>query len=282
MLAVRRALRACVESLQAAVTVEDLPAVEVIKLQGLFELKEMLVEVGSFQRLDDVLLTRAAMGVAVLSEDEGIPLALDDGTQNGHTGTAGDVADDIVQLDVHLVQGFLHMLDVRGTVADKHIALAGNSAEASDLFCWTEGSGEQAVAVKLLEPLAIEDVGLFAGDVFHVAGIDEADFNASMLEDIIQRYPVDAGGFHGHTGDATGQEPVGKIVKVTGESRESSDRFAVAVGWHSSIDFCGSDVDAGSVGVQGFKSLWYNLVKTFLGPASHGDLRSCCTNSMDG
>jgi len=154
------------------------------------------------------------------------------------------------------------VLEVCGSVPEKHIALAGDRAQAADLFCGTEGGREQAVAVELLEPLAIEDVGLFAGDVFHVSGIDEADFNAGMLEDIIQRYPVDASGFHGNTGDATSQEPVGKLVQVTGESRESPDRFAVAVGRHGDIDFCGSHVNAGGVWVEGFQGLWYNRVET--------------------
>jgi hypothetical protein len=47
--------------------------------------------------------------------------------------------------------------------------------------------------VELLDPLAIEDVRLAAGDVLDVAGVDEKDLEAALFEDIIDRDPVDAG-----------------------------------------------------------------------------------------
>jgi len=42
---------------------------------------------------------------------------------DGHAGEAIDVADYLSQLDVHLLQGLLHVLHVLGSIADQHLAL---------------------------------------------------------------------------------------------------------------------------------------------------------------
>jgi hypothetical protein len=180
------------------------------------------------------------------------------------------------------VQGFLHVLDVSGAVAQEHIALTGDGAEAADLFGRAEGGSKQSVAVELLEPLAIEDIGLFARDVLHMAGINEADLDAGMLEDVIQRNPVDAGGFHGHTTDVTRTEPVGKLVQIPGERREGPDRFAVAIRRDGDVDFGRADINAGNIGVDSLESLRYNGFTVLRGSGSHGNLRSCCRHSIEG
>ena len=41
-----------------------------------------------------------------------IALPSDDGFENRHSGHAGDVGDDIVQQQIHLLQRFLHMLNM--------------------------------------------------------------------------------------------------------------------------------------------------------------------------
>ena len=125
------------------------------------------------------------MGIAVPAEDDGVTFTSKESTKNGQAGGASDVADDVVKLEVHLVKCFLHVLDMCGAVAQEHIPLAGDGAEAADLFSRTERGGEQSVAVQLLEPLAIEDISLFAGDVFDIPGIDQADLDAEMLEDVV-------------------------------------------------------------------------------------------------
>ena len=68
------------------------------------------------------------MAVAVLSKEVRIVLSGDNGANNSKAGYAGDVADDVIQLDVHLMQCFLDMLDVCRTVFEKHFTLARDSA----------------------------------------------------------------------------------------------------------------------------------------------------------
>jgi hypothetical protein len=61
--------------------------------------------------------------VAIPGEHVGVALAVDDGAKDPHSRDAGDVADDVMQLDIHLHQGLLHVLDVRRGVLDQPLAM---------------------------------------------------------------------------------------------------------------------------------------------------------------
>ena len=41
-----------------------------------------------------------------------VPLTGEDRLEDGHAGHAGDVADDLLELEVHLREGLLHVLDM--------------------------------------------------------------------------------------------------------------------------------------------------------------------------
>src|SRR4030095_11559621 len=56
----------------------------------------------------------------------------------------GDVADHLVEVDVHLGQRLLHALDVRGAVADQGVALAQVAAQHAGLIIGAEGAREEA------------------------------------------------------------------------------------------------------------------------------------------
>lgn len=104
--------------------------------------------------------------------------------------------------------------------------------------------------MQLLEPLAIEDVGFLARDIFEVTCIDQTDLDTLVLKDFIKRDPVDTSGFHGDTGDVTLLEPGGQLVKVAGERGEAADALLVAVGGHGDIDFGGANINASGIGVD--------------------------------
>jgi hypothetical protein len=66
--------------------------------------------------------------------------------------------------------------------------------------------------VELLNPLAVQDVGLLTGDVLELAGIDQVDLEAAFFQQLVDRNPVDAGGFHGHHVYLAGGQPGGQSL----------------------------------------------------------------------
>jgi hypothetical protein len=106
--------------------------------------------------------------------------------------------------------------------------------------------------VELLDPSAVEHVGLTAGDVLHTAGVDEADVEAAFFEDLEEGDPVDAGRLHGDGRHAAGGEPVRQGVEVGGEGFEFSDVLALGIGagWDGDEVRVGADVDASGVGAD--------------------------------
>ena len=56
-----------------------------------------------------------------------------------HPGHAGDVTDDLVQQEIHLMQGFLHMLDMTGGSANDRLAMAEQRAEVTAFIRGTKG-----------------------------------------------------------------------------------------------------------------------------------------------
>ena len=64
-------------------------------------------------------------GMAMVSQFDRVVLAGHNVADDRQTGLTGDVADNIVQLNVHQAEGLLHPLDVGGPVADEIIPMAG-------------------------------------------------------------------------------------------------------------------------------------------------------------
>jgi len=133
---------------------------------------------------------------------------------------------------------------------DEHVPMADEGAEDADIISGAEGALEEAVSVELLDPLAVEDISLAAGDVLDVSGVDEEDLKTAFIEDFKDGDPVDAGGLHGHGVDATGQEPIGQSMQGTGIGLEGPDGLGTTVFRHSGIDFRGADVETGGVEID--------------------------------
>jgi hypothetical protein len=149
--------------------------------------------------------------------------------------------------------------------------MAGEGTEGADTIGGAEGALKKAVRVELLDPLAVEDVGLATWDILDVSGVDEDDFKAAFIEDFKDGDPVDAGGLHGHGVDATGQEPIGQSMQGTGISLEGPDGLGATVFRHSGIDFGRADVETGSIEIdllEGFKVDDF-LLLGFLGFSCH-------------
>ena len=66
----------------------------------------------------------------------------------------------------------------------------------------------------------------------------------------MQRDPVDTGGFHRNRPNLALLEPVSEAMKITCESRKSSNRLVIAVWGNGNEDFFGADICASGIRLQ--------------------------------
>ena len=149
-------------------------------------------------------------------------LAVDDRPDHGPARDPQHVAGDVAQLDVGVLQHLLDPVGHRGAVADQLGPLSRQVAELADLRRRDEAGREQAVLEQLRDPLGVLDVGLAAGDLLELVGVDQHDLEAA-LQEVEDRLPVDAGGLHGDVADAFGVEPVGQGEQFGGHGAEGAD-----------------------------------------------------------
>ena len=84
----------------------------------------MLFPTVAHQRVPDRLDARLAAGVAVLGQLHRVAVPRDNRAHDAHPRLPRDVGHDVMQLDVHLHQGLLHVLDVRRRGLQQPLALA--------------------------------------------------------------------------------------------------------------------------------------------------------------
>ena len=186
-------------------------------------------------------------GRAVLGKDVRVALTGDEGAEDRQAGLADNVADHARKQEVHLGERLLYALDRGAGGLDEDVAVAHEGAEGEERSGGAEAAAQQADTVEFAEPLTVLDVALAAGDVFDVAGVDEQDLQPAGFEDVVDRDPVDPGGFHGDAGDATGDEPIGEAFEVGGERPEGLDGRGVPIGRDRHIVLAGAAVDAGDI-----------------------------------
>ena len=93
----------------------------------------MFFAVVADQRLADCLDRRVAAPVPIGGQHVRIALAVHDRADDAHPGHAGDVRDDVMELQVHLRQRLLHVLDVRRRVIQQPLALTQIGPQRRDL-----------------------------------------------------------------------------------------------------------------------------------------------------
>jgi hypothetical protein len=103
---------------------------------------------------------------------------------------------------------------------------------------------EKPDRVQILQPLAVLHVGLTAGNVLDVFGVDQANTDAGLFQDLVGRKPVDPGRLHGHGADAALPEPCRHLPQILCKGLEAAYRLGVALRRHSHINLRGSHIDA--------------------------------------
>ena len=229
----------------------DLPLIMLPGLEVLAQGEEMFGSPIALEAAGDGILGSFDAMIFEGGQLEGIALALQDGLDDGQAGDAGQIADDVLELNVHLGQGLVHEADLIGGTTDEAVAVTEERADDANNLRGAKAGVEQTHRVKILEPLTILDVGLATGEIFAMTGIDQADLKAGGVEDLEERNPIDAGGFHGDGSDATGFEPVTQLEQRIGEGLKGTDGLGIGVWRDGDPDFAGADVNAGGVRVEG-------------------------------
>ena len=175
----------------------------------LLQAEQMFGPIVSGEGSGNLRLGGVAPPVAMPREGEGVGLARDDVPENAHPRASRDIGDHERQLEVHLHERFLHPLDLGARPLHESGAVAKVGTEDHDGIRRPKAPAQQAHEMEISNPLAVRHIALPARYVLDVAGIHEADLQASGLQDLEDWDPVNARGFHGDARHATRLEPVG-------------------------------------------------------------------------
>jgi hypothetical protein len=180
---------------------------------------------------------------AMRCQNSGIALALHDRPDDGHAGDSGNIGHDMMQLQVHLRQCLLHVLDVCRRIIQQPLPLSEVGTQTGDFGLGTEAGTQQAVFVEALQPSCVADVGLAAWNVLRVPGVDHHHLEAPLFQDFEYRNPVNTSRFHNDRLYPARGEPVRQPVKIVSKGPERSNRLTVAVRANGCDVYRGADID---------------------------------------
>src|SRR5215831_5549160 len=171
------------------------------------------------------------MLVPVLGQLLRRPCPAQDRPEDGPPGDAGDVAEDLRQLQVHLLQGFLHVLHVLAGMADQRGPLPQVGPQLAGLLVGPKGRSQQADAMQPIDPLAVAAVRLGTpAQLAGVAGIDQEHLEALRLEQLIQSDPVDARRFQGDGVDLMLMQEGRNSLQAIGMGRKLLNQAGIGFG----------------------------------------------------
>ena len=98
----------------------------------------------------------------------------------------------MVELKIHLRQGLLHMLDVRGRVLQQTLALTHVGSQLRNLSFGSKAGSQQSIRMEPLQPLRIADIGLASRHVLGVTRVDKKHGEPPCIEKLENRNPIDA------------------------------------------------------------------------------------------
>ena len=101
----------------------NLLVVSIVEGKRLFERKQVLSAVVSGERLLDCFGVGVAAVIPQARQHFGIMFAGEDCADDPQSGCACDIGDDMVELEVHLGQRLLHVLNMRGRILEQTLAL---------------------------------------------------------------------------------------------------------------------------------------------------------------
>ena len=86
------------------------------------------------------------------------------------------------QLDAGVVQELVQPAGFRRPHGFELAPVATDQAQFAQVLGWNEAGADQAVAAQLGQPFAVGDIGLAAGDVLDMVGVDHPDAQAGFFQ----------------------------------------------------------------------------------------------------
>ena len=120
----------------------------------------MLAAIVTLQGLDNLCRAFRTTWIPIAGQLLGILTSRQNGAYDFHARGAGDIAQHIRQAHIHLMQGFLHLLNMGGTTVQQVAAVAHQRPDGPNLFRRMKGATQQSVAVHLLNALTVQHVCL--------------------------------------------------------------------------------------------------------------------------
>ena len=177
------------QAFEFAIALADLLAVGVDQGQGPLHGEQVLVAPVALQGGGNLGFVGLDTPVPHRRQGTGIAFAADDRAHDGLAGDAHEVGNDVVQLHVHLGQGFLQVLHMPRLVGQQHVSVAPDGAQGADFVGRAEAPAQQAEAHQLLQPLAVEDIAFTAGHGLDVAGIHQVHLETGGIKHLVQGNP---------------------------------------------------------------------------------------------
>ncbi len=121
-----------------AVALSDLGLVELVKLQGLREGKKMFLPVVAFQTTGDLFFRLLHPVIFERRQLPRVAFSRQDSADDGQSREPAQVAQDVMQAEVHLRQRLLHVLNVGASGAHQVFPVAQVAAQHADFVLGAE------------------------------------------------------------------------------------------------------------------------------------------------
>src|SRR3990172_8311429 len=115
------------------------------------------------------------------------------------------------------------MLNVGRSHGKMISAQAGIRAQLTGDLIRNKTGTQQSEGVKLLQPLAVGDIGFSSRKIFDLFAVDEGNSDPSPFEHIEESNPVDTGGFHSNRSDIVFFQIRDCFKIIIGEGAKGSD-----------------------------------------------------------
>jgi hypothetical protein len=117
---------------------------------GLAEGEEMFGEPVAVETARDDISGSFDVWVFEGGQGEGIALAGEDGLKDGLAGDAGEIADDVVELNIHLGERLVEEADLIGGTTEEPVAMAQDGADGTNDFGRAKAAAQEADGMEIL------------------------------------------------------------------------------------------------------------------------------------